>query len=1322
MLPRLNVSTQSETATESIVFCSGFVCLSFLAIIGFGLLQKVQAAENTLPPHQVQATPTKLQPKLVANYGKLPLSFEANQGQTDARVRFLARGGGYTIFLTADAAVLTLRKSQPGMCRFGKFGFPGRLKPFDLIDPRGRRWPTLAVELKLLWPSLIPDLSQMVPEPNAGKGGMVGGLESQPPQVLRMRLVGGNAKGSVVGLDELPGHSNYFIGNHPKKWRTNVPSYAKVKYEGVYPGVDLIYYGNQRQLEYDFVVAPGADLDQMKLNFAGADGMRIDPASGDLVLKVGDDEVRLHKPAVYQPIVAAASDPSWRSESGATAELDGTFVLADNNQVAFRVAGYDPKRALVIDPVLSYSTYLGGSGGDQGSSIALDTAGNAYVTGLTESTNFPTVNALQPKCGDCGVEYGSDAFVSKLNPTGSALVYSTYLGGSGADYGYGIAVDAAGSAYVTGYTNSTDFPTANPLQPSYGGGEMDAFVAKLNPAGSALVYSTYLGGSGGDYGYGIALDSAGSAYVTGATGSTDFPTANPLQPSLRSPYNNAFVAKLSPTGNAFIYSTYLGGTSYDSGTAIAVDSAGNAYVTGATGSTDFPTANPLQPSYGGGNYDAFVAKLNPTGSALVYSTYLGGSGGDEGTSIAADSAGNAYVTGATSSTDFPTANPLQANCDGCNESLGVSDAFVAKLNPSGGALVYSTYLGGSGDDEGISIAVDSAGNASVTGGTSSADFPTVNPLQANCDNCSSNNGDAFVTQLNSVGSALVYSTYLGGSSDDYGSSIAVDAAGNVYVTGGTSSTDFPTANPLQPGYGGTNAGSGHGDAFVAKISPAVFSLSPTSLTFNPQNIGSTSVAQALTLNITGEGTLLISSIGVSGDFAQTNNCGSSLAQNSSCTISVTFTPTTTGSRNGSITIADNASVTPQTVGLTGTGTAPVANVSSPTLTFSNQNLGTTSGSQPITLSNTGSGALTIASIATGANFGQTNNCGSSVAASGFCTINVTFSPTATGPLTGTLTITDNNNGVANSTQTVSLSGTGTGPVVSLSAPPTFPSEPVGTTSPAQTVTVTNTGNASLTFTKITVSGTFAIATSGTTCSTSNPVAASGSCKVAVTFTPTAGGSASGNLSFTDNAGNSPQTLVLNGAGQDFTLAAASGSPTSVTVAPGSPASYTLSVSGEGGFDQSVSFTCTGSPSDATCAVSPSPVTPGIPATNVTVSVTTTAPSVSTPRSRPLPPVPPLSPGLRGLVLLALALAATAWTIGRRNQPGVSRWQSRVALLASGLLLTLVLAGCGGGGSSVSTPPPNPGTPAGTYTLTVTGSTGSGSSALSHSVTLTLTVT
>jgi hypothetical protein len=857
---------------------------------------------------------------LVVSYGKLPLSFEANQGQVRGSVKFLSRGRGYTILFTDDEAFLTLWQFQPRTRRLGKFGLPGRLDSLDAVDPRAGRWPSIIGNLKSLWPLLIPDLGRMVPEPKEGRRGVAAELESQPPQVMRIRLVGGNAKTHVVGLDELPGKSNYFIGNDPGKWRTNVPNYSKVKYQNVYPGVDLVYHGNQRQLEYDFVVAPGADPSQIKLSFAGADGMRVDAASGDLALKLGDEEVRFRKPTVYQPAVAAVSSPPANPVAAVSGlgvrrsslvTRDSSFVLAGNKQVAFRVVAYDSRRALVIDPVLIYSTEMGtgSTGGATGNGIAVDSSGNAYVTGHAFADFPTTTNAPQQKYPGNGT-----AFVTKINAAGSSLVYSTYLGGSFGGVGNGIAVDSSGSAYVTGTTNSVDFPRVKPVLP--GCVNSSAFVAKLDSTGSNFVYSTCLGGGepsdATTEGNAIAVDSSGNAYVTGATSASNFPTAFPLQPTGGGSLSSAFVAKLNGAGSTLVYSTYLGSNA--SGNGIAVDSSGSAYVTGSVAANDFPTVNPLQPTCASCQFttsrlwtsNAFVAEFNAGGSALVYSTYLGGSGSDSGNGIALDSSGNAYVTGTTNSHDFPTRNSVQGYVGGtCNLTSSGSikapcaDAFVAKLSAGGSALVYSTYLGGSTGNEGTGIGVDSSGNAYVTGTTSSSDFPTAASLQAyQCCN------DRFVAELSAAGSGLVYSIFLDGLV--VGNGIAVDASGSAYVTGGTAVLD--------------------GDAIVAKISPG----SPV----------------------------------------------------------------------------------------------PAARLSSSSLTFGSQNVGSSTVSQPVTLNNPGTAQLTITSIATSANFGETDNCGGSVAASDSCSIYVTFTPTVTGPLAGRLTITDNNNGEAGSQQTVSLAGTG----------------------------------------------------------------------------------------------------------------------------------------------------------------------------------------------------------------------------------------------------------------------------------------------------------
>ena len=515
--------------------------------------------------------------------------------------------------------------------------------------------------------------------------------------------------------------------------------------------------------------------------------------------------------------------------------------------VGFEVARYDPKQPLVIDPVLVYSTYLGGSNYDFGNGIAVDDAGIVYVTGRTYSTNFPTHNAPYRQFAG-GVD---DAFIAKLNAGGTALVYATYLGGSGSDSGLGIAVDSAGNAYVTGETQSPDFPTPNALDPNLGG-DRDAFIVKLNIDGTVLVYSTYLGGTYRDYGYGIAVDSAGNAYVTGETWSANFPTtSNALDSNLGGTWD-AFIAKLNAGGTALVYATYLGGSDYDEGWSIVVDSAGNAYVTGETSSVNFPTtANVLDPNLGGAS-DAFIVKLNAIGTALVYSTYLGGSNSDESLGIAVDSTGNVYVTGGTYSNDFPTRNAPYLNYSGGR------DIFIAKLNAGGTALVYSTYLGGSKDEWGSGIAVDGAGNAYVTGRTYSTNLPTGNALYPQFVG---GVYDAFIAKLNAGGTGLVYATYLGGSGYDEGLGIALDGAGNAYVTGETESANFPTtANVLDPNLGGT------GNAFIAKIADE------------------SSISATLTVNVIGSGTVYSTPGGI--------NCGATCSASfpSGTTVMLTATP------------------------------------------------------------------------------------------------------------------------------------------------------------------------------------------------------------------------------------------------------------------------------------------------------------------------------------------------------------------------------------------------------------------------------------------------
>jgi len=723
-------------------------------------------------------------------YGKMPLSFEANEGQVQRRVQFLSRGNGYSLFLAPTELQLVLRR------------------------------PTANA------------LSDKV------HSGLTVHYRNEPPYskhtILHMRLVNANPQSQLIGLDELPGKVNYFTGRDPQKWRRNLSTFAKVKYQNVYPDVDMICHGNQQQLEYDFVVAPGAVPAVITLDFEEANNLEID-SQGDLLVRTADGNVRQRKPTVYQ------------EANGLRQEIAAHYRLKNKTQVGFEIAPYDASKPLIIDPALVYSTFLGGPGENGGTSIAVDSAGNAYVAGFTTSLNFPTANPAQSNYG--GGSFG-DAFIAKLNPAGSALLYSTYLGGSGDDVGLSVALDSGGNAYVAGTTNSTDFPTVNPLQETYGGGDSDLFLTKLDSTGSTLVYSTYLGGNGPeneDENF-IAVDSAGNAYLTGTTVSTDFPTVNPLQPA-NTGGSDAFVSKLNPAGTALIYSTYLGGGQNDNGESIAIDAVGNVYIAGKTTSTDFPTMNPLQPALAGGNTDIFVTKLNSTGSALIYSTYIGGNGDDGAFGIAVDSEGSVYVTGETQfgicqpSCSFPTVIPVQPAFGG-----GFSDAIVLKLNATGTALIYSTYLGGSGDEQALGIAVDTTGNPYILGVTSSTDFPTVSPLQ---QTLSGGPSDPFVTKLNSAGTAFIYSTYLGGSGNELALGIAVDSDGSAYVTGYTFSSDFPTKNPLQPNLQGVP------DAFVAKIFPfnTPSGSAVTVLLSNATTVSFTSVSSA------GETTVTTSSSG-----------------------------------------------------------------------------------------------------------------------------------------------------------------------------------------------------------------------------------------------------------------------------------------------------------------------------------------------------------------------------------------------------------------------------------------------------------------------------
>jgi hypothetical protein len=678
-------------------------------------------------------------------YGQIPMSFEANVGQTDPRVRYLARGSGYTLFLTGDGAVLNLRQA-------GDHGHS---------------------------------------------------------TALAMHLVGGNPAPAMEGLDDLPGKVNYFRGNDASGWQTGAATFGRVRAASVYPGIDAVYYGNQRQLEYDFVVAPGADPSVIAMNFTGADRVNID-AQGNLVLHTAGGDVVHHAPVVYQ-------DGPDRRQSVA-----GHYTIRRGNTVRFDVGAYDHGKPLVIDPVLGYSTFLGSANYDVGMGIAVDSTGNAYLTGFTDSLSFPTTSgAFQPTYGGGN----SDAFVTKLDASGSFLWYSTYFGGNGDDRGRAIAVDAFNDAYVTGSTTSTNLyvsPGAFQGVPQDG---IDAFVTRLNAFG-VPTYSTYLGGIGYEYGFGVAVDGSRQVYVTGSTTSPNFPVSSTAYQHGYGDNNlfDGFVTKLNPGVNGsaqLVYSTYLGGSATDQSLGVALNptctSSCDAFVTGYTESANFPlTTDTFQTVFGGAT-DAFVTRLNGSGSAAVFSTYLGGNGDDAASGIAVDAVDDAYVTGVTYSTSSPSGE-FPATAYAYQKSYhGGGDLFVTKVHHSGKVLEYSTYLGGAGNENATGIAVDANGFAYVTGTTSSADYPvtaTSAPQKAYAGNT-----DAVLTRVNPLGTALDFSTYLGGSGAESANGaydcVGVDQAGNAYVIGSTASADFPVSvGAYQTTYNGASA-----DAFVTKISP-----------------------------------------------------------------------------------------------------------------------------------------------------------------------------------------------------------------------------------------------------------------------------------------------------------------------------------------------------------------------------------------------------------------------------------------------------------------------------------------------------------------------
>lgn len=760
--------------------------------VGAGLLLFLTSFSHCFSAQRDFPSVGRSSPSLsVAKILELPMQFEKNTGQTDGEVKFLSRGPGYTLFLTSTQAVFLLHSGK-----------------------------------------VFSEASRDA-HPQETKGPIANNAE------LRMTLWGANPGPKIEGIGGMAGTASYFLNGDASRWQVGVPLFGKVDYQQVYPGIDLVYYGSQRQLEYDFVVSSRGNPDQISLRFEGAEGCDLN-GQGDLVLHVKGKAVRWHKPFAYQ------------ENSSGRQEVPARFILKANFEIGFELGEYDRSRPLVIDPALIYSTYLGGGGSDFLSGVAVDGSGNAYVIGDTTSLNYPMHTAYRST--PVG---GNDVFVTKVNASGNGLVYSTYLGGNSNDYAGAIAVDSAGNAYLAGATESLNFPTKNAAF-SGNAGYRDAFIAKLGPFGTNLLYASYLGGASDDSGNAIAVDNSGNAYLAGdtfsiGTGNGPFPTApNNAYQGNNNGGRDAFVAKFNTTlsGSAsLVYSTFLGGISDDKANAIAIDGSGNAYVTGEIDSypqfpankppippeSDFPVLNAFRPLYNNGyidpytagTSDGFITKLNAAGTGLIYSSFLGGADNDAGLGVTVDAKGRAYVVGESSSIDFPTTtDAVQPIVAGAESGFPAPDVFIAIVETNGSSLSYSTFLGGQDFESGSSIfkfgiAVDLFGNAYVAGQTSSIDdFPLTTAFDATN---SSAQGLAFVAKINPAvpgRAGLIYSAMFGGDTDAQGGSgadnrataIALDNSGNFYVAGFTTSSNFITENPFDAAYNG-----GFSDAFVAKF-------------------------------------------------------------------------------------------------------------------------------------------------------------------------------------------------------------------------------------------------------------------------------------------------------------------------------------------------------------------------------------------------------------------------------------------------------------------------------------------------------------------------
>jgi len=914
---------------------------------------------------------------------------------------------------------------------------------------------------------------------------------SSGPAVVELRPGNASPDAQPAGIGEVATRSNYYFGQDPSQWHSGVPHYSQVRYRQIYPGIDMVFHGAQRAVEYDFVVHAGADPAWISLDVRGAEARWID-ASGNVVLATSAGTVQLRRPVIYQ------------EHNGGKTEVPGGYVLARNGRVRFRIGPYDKKHDLVVDPVLSYSTYLGANNDTELLAIAVDSAGSAYVTGETFATNFPTKNPVQAH--NAG---SSNAFVTKFNSAGNGIIYSTYFGGTGFDHGVAIAVDSFGSAYLAGGGSAGLTTTPGAFMSTCPSICNTPFVAKFNTDGT-LAFSTFTGASNASP-KAIALDANSNSYVVGVIASNDLPVVNPLQPVFMGPIStstsNAYIQKLNATGTALEYSTYFGGSPAGSQViayGIAVDSLGSAYVVGTAG--EIPVMNPLQAGPAGKN--AFISKLSPDGTSLIYSTYFGGSGGDEARAAAVDPNGNLYVIGVSGSTDFPlTPNAFQTTCVPAGAYCESPQVFATKLDSTGTHVVYSTFLG-TGNPGGL--AVDAFGNAYISGKTADPSFPVSNAIE-NSVQQGVVNGDAFVIEVSPSG-ALLMSTLLGGrDTADAATGIAVDQLGNIYVGGlveGSSLAvpDFPILNPFQPILGnGANSG------FVAKISPP----DSPAVSLSPLN---NSVAR---LRNMGTATLTLNRITTSPNLTHSSDCAGSLLGGTGCTL--VFTMLT--SPAGTVTISSNAAGSPQTFPVMGSSSSALLVVSTHTLSFGTRMVGIPTPSQFVTLSNPGPVAANIGSIQSdNPVFSYVTNCPAVLNPSLSCNIEVTFTPAISGAVAGTLSIFHD---PVSSQDVVSLGGTGIQDAILVSTTSlSFGTQYVGVTPLPRRVTLTNISSAPVAITSVAATSDFS---QTNTCG--DPVLPGSACQVSVSFVPSINNASTGTLTIAHTGGSGPENVDLFGVGR-----------------------------------------------------------------------------------------------------------------------------------------------------------------------------------------------